>query len=68
MGKLTDSFRSVFAGQRGTIVIGSAVLASGLLAAGLAVGEGDDSGNGSRTAASPQQSVRVVTTIDYYLS
>ena len=64
MGKLTHSFRSVFAGQRGTVVIGSAVLAFGL----LAVGEGDDSGNGSRTAASPQQSVRVVTTIDYYLS
>ena len=66
MGKLTDSFRSVFAGQRGTVVIGSAVLAFGLLAVGE--GEGDDSGNGSRTAASPQQSVRVVTTIDYYLS
>ena len=40
MGKLTNGFRSVFTGQRGTVVIGSAVLAFGLLAAGLAVGDG----------------------------
>lgn len=40
MGSTGEFARSVFAGQRGTVVIGSGVLALGLLATGLAVSDG----------------------------
>ena len=40
MGKLADFGRSLLAGERGTVVLGSALLGVGLLAAGLAVGDG----------------------------
>lgn len=40
MGSVGDFSRSAFAGQRGTVLLGSGILALGLLATGLAVGDG----------------------------
>lgn len=40
MGKLGDFGRSLAAGERGTVILGSTLLGLGLLAAGLAVGDG----------------------------